>query len=98
MIRSSKPSPLTSPASLTESRKVGSRLAIDLEAVAAVERREVQAGRKPARFAEDHVARPGIGAVRIGEGAPMIRSPKPSPLTSPAVAHRDAGMSQPPRH
>ena len=45
MIRSSKPSPLTSPAEATdEARLVAYRLAVDLEAVDAVEARQLEVG------------------------------------------------------
>ena len=60
-IRSSKPSPLTSPAEATEPAAiVNGRLAADLEAVAAVEGgRQVEIGGEARGLAEHHIARPG---------------------------------------
>ena len=89
MIRSSKPSPLTSPAEETEPAGVVARvLAMDDEAaVAGRERGEVDLRRKAAGVAEHDIAvARTVAAVAgtVAPSAPMIRSSKPSPLTSPA--------------
>ena len=82
MMISSKPSPLTSPAPATEQPLVICIDAVEAEAVGAVEGREVEAGTEPRGSAEHDVALADAG-VAI---APMMRSSKPSPLTSPAPA------------
>ena len=80
--RSSTPSPLTSPAVLTALPDVDAR---ELEAIGAIEGREIDVATVPhPRTAEDHIARTG-GARDSSPGAPMRRSSIPSPLTSPAV-------------
>ncbi len=67
------------------------RDAAELEAVAAVERREIQVGRKPARFAKDHIARPGIGAVGIGAKSADDQVGKAVTIHIARRAHRVAG-------
>ena len=87
-IRSSMPSPLTSPAPATE-KPLWSYVVdpVEAEAVAAVERGEIEARREAGGGAEHHIALAGVvPAAGIGAGAPMIRSSMPSPLTSPAPA------------
>ena len=60
MIRSAKPSPLTSPAPLTEQPELIVRVdAIEAEAVGAVEAREVERCHRSRRVAEHHVALAG---------------------------------------
>ena len=61
MIRSSKPSPFTSPAEATEV-PAGSFAASPLiwKPLAPVERREVEVGGEAARLAEHHIARSGL--------------------------------------
>src|SRR5205823_4818459 len=43
---------------------------VDLEAVGAIERGELQRLAENARLAKDHVAGPGFGAIRVGAGGP----------------------------
>ena len=65
MIRSSMPSPFTSPAAETEDAGVIVRIdAVEAEAVAAVEARQVEGRRKPAAAAEDDVGRAGVAVRR----------------------------------
>ena len=82
------PSPLMSPAALTEQPEKSRRHPRELEAGGAVERGELEVGREVARrrrvLPEHHVARAGVGTVRVGASAPIIRSAIPSPLMSPA--------------
>ena len=60
-------SPLTSPAEATERPlKSTVRRAAELEAVGAVERREVDIGGEARGLAEHHIARAGKAAVRVG--------------------------------
>ena len=86
MIRSAKPSPLTSPAEATEMPLIAGGHAAELEAVGAVEGGEVEIGGEARGLAEHHIARPGIVPCGSAPLAPTIRSAKPSPLTSPAEA------------
>ena len=91
-MRSSKPSPFTSPAEETERpERSYARLARDLEAVRAVERREVEVRGEAPALAEHHVARAGL-TVGWRPYAPMMRSAKPSPFTSPAAETEAAGV------
>ena len=94
-IRSSKPSPLTSPADETRpARPDRPRRAEDAEAlrVAVEMRRDVDVG-EARRLAEHHIASPAsLAAVAVAQGAPTIRSSKPSPLTSPAEETRPARL------
>ena len=75
-----------SPALLTEMPELVTRIDAvhDEEAVGAVECGQVEAGGEAAGLAEDHVAFT-VHGVAVRFGAPMIRSSKPSPLTSPAL-------------
>ena len=85
MIRSSMPSPSTSPAPLTESPEWSSAAAPWMIRSAPRGIGEVDGRRKALIAAEHHIAGAGIRtAVRVGTKAPMIRSSMPSPLTSPA--------------
>ena len=60
---------------------------VEAEAVAAVERGEIEARREARGGAEHHVALAGaVLPPGSAHGAPMIRSSMPSPLTSPAPA------------
>ena len=82
------PSPLTSPAPATETPLLSYGVdPVEAEAVAAVERGEIEARREARGGAEHDIALAGVvpppGAAH---GAPTIRSSMPSPLTSPAPA------------
>ena len=69
-MRSSKPSPLTSPAPATERRCVACVDAVEAKAVGAVEGREIEAGTEPRGSAEHDVALAGIRIpVSIGAGS-----------------------------
>ena len=93
-IRSSMPSPLTSPAADTDMPAlVAGVLALDLEAAGAGgDVGEVDRAGEAAGHAEHHIGRAGIGAAAVVAAAPTIRSAMPSPLTSPADGHRVAGL------
>ena len=65
--------------------------AVEAEAVGAVERREIEGARRsPQRCRTPHSSRPHTPSTPSAPRAPMIRSSKPSPLTSPAHATETA--------
>ena len=67
---------------------------VEAEAVAAVERGEIEARREARGGAEHDVARAGSSSPPgSAPGAPTIRSSMPSPLTSPAPATETAAAS-----
>ena len=72
MIRSSKPSPLTSPAPATEGPAIVVGIdAVEAEAVRAVEGREIEAAAEARGSAEHHVALAGIVfAAPVGAAEP----------------------------
>ena len=87
IIRSSKPSPLTSPALLTDEPD-WSPAAMPLIAKPLLPLRspEVDAGTKATVAAKHYITLPCItDAVGVAQTAPIIRSSKPSPLMSPAL-------------
>src|SRR5258708_31782814 len=63
------PSSALLPATAVSGAVVG-RFAVDLEAVCAIERGELQRLAEAARLSKDHVARPGQRAIRVGVSGP----------------------------